>query len=83
MSEDFGSNWVGRIPANPEVNRGKKYQEVVAANQDLSVRGRATQRVVVPAPPMDEQVPVLPPAQRRNFGPGPANASSHTTRRQG
>jgi len=58
------SEW---IPANPEINQGKRYEEAFAANQDLSVRGRQVRRVVIPPPLEDEQIPVAPPAQRRKF----------------
>lgn len=70
------------IPANPSLVRGKKYQETLAANSNLSVRDRAIAPVEIPPPPVAEQVPVAPPAQRRNFGPGPINTSAGETRRK-
>jgi hypothetical protein len=69
------------IPANPSLVRGKKYQEVVAANSGLSVRDRAGSPVVIPPPAVAERVEVPPPAQRRNFGPPPM-AHTSTNRRK-
>ena len=73
------------IPANPPVGGygSKAYREAQAANQAdaLNVRERATrQRFVIPPPPVDEQIPVPPPAQRRNFGNGPS-VSGRSVRR--
>jgi hypothetical protein len=66
MSDEFGSGWVGRIPANPVINTNGQ-NNARMANQDLSVRDRAKVRVVIPRAPVDIEVPVAPPAARRHF----------------
>jgi hypothetical protein len=72
------------LPANPPVAGygSQAYREAIAANQDLSVRGRSAAPVVIPPPPKAEQVPVPPPAERRNFGPAPAGYAQNRTRRE-
>lgn len=46
------------IPANPSLVRGKKYQETLAANSNLSVRDRAIAPVEIPPPAVAEQVTI-------------------------
>jgi hypothetical protein len=57
------SEW---IPACPPINR-KGQHNARMANEDLSVRDRQVRHVVIPPPLEDEQIPVAPPAQRRQF----------------
>lgn len=67
MSDElFDSNFVGRIPANPVIH-SQGINDARMANQDLSLRGRQVRRVVIPPPPVDIEVPVAPPVQRRQF----------------
>lgn len=65
MSENFD----GFIPANPPIGgyNSPAYREAVAANQNLSVRDRSAAPVIIPKPPVGIEVPVTPPAQRRQF----------------
>lgn len=75
----FMSEW---IPANPPLRGSTKaLNDAEMANSFSSVRDRAKIMYTIPAPIEDEQVPVTPPAQRRNFGSGPAAFAQRTTRR--
>jgi len=85
MRDEFGIPIHGLeiIPANPVVAGygGQQYREAVAANQNLSLRDKQVRKIVIPPPPRDTKVEVTPPAQRRNFGSGPAAFAQRPTRR--
>jgi hypothetical protein len=71
------------IPANPPTRGSTKgLHDAEVANSFSSVRDRA--KIVYPIPPPieDERIPVQAPAQRRNFGSGPAAFAQRPTRRQ-
>jgi hypothetical protein len=71
------------LPINPPVggHGSQAYREAQAANDTRNVRDRSEAPVVIPPPPVDELVPVPPPTQRRNFGPGPLNRTITSRRR--
>jgi hypothetical protein len=80
MNDFNNPNWVGHIPAAPDPSKDSiELREIRAANSVRRIEPKIS--VIIP-PPVDAEVPVPPPFQRRRFEQPPMPAQDESFRRR-